>query len=72
MLILGWELPGLIKKKQYKELFVFLLLWFFASLYAVLNLIGINIFDPIGWIIIIVEHLDMNSIIDQILKLVNI
>ena len=59
LLILYWQLPALIKKKQYKELAVFLLLWIMAAVYSLASALGFDIFNPIRLIINLFDNLEL-------------
>ena len=49
--ILCWQGYKIISKKEYKELAIFLLLWFSAFIFTILNQFEINIFNPVRIVI---------------------
>lgn len=72
--ILLLEMPGLVHKKYFKELAVFLALWSFAFLIAVLMTFKVNIPNPVGFMLrclnlnMGLKHLDFNMYMAYLVK----
>lgn len=48
--IAGWQVPRIVKKKQYKDLLVFFLMWFTATVYSILIAAEVSFIDPMEMI----------------------
>lgn len=46
LIIAAWQVPRMLKKKQYRDLAVFFLIWLSSAVYSLLIVLEVNFLDP--------------------------